>query len=59
MTVVEPSKFTLTMNPKPFVISEVNAGMVPAASENMLNAKELPEVDTPSGEVNAAPERIT
>jgi hypothetical protein len=37
----------------------VRAGIVPAASENMLKAKVLPEVETPSGELNAGPKRLT
>ena len=57
-TVVVPSRFTFTVNAKPSVVLVVNAGMVPAASENMLNPKVLPEVDTPSGELNAGPNKL-
>ena len=40
---------------KPSVVSLVSAGTVPSASENMLNAKVLPDVETPSGELSAGP----
>ena len=55
VTVVEPSRFTSTVNANPSVVSVVRAGIVPAASEKMLNANVLPEVETPSGELNAGP----
>jgi hypothetical protein len=58
-TVVVPSRFTSTVKAKPLVISLVRTGIVPAASENMLNAKVLPEVDVPSGELSAGPKRLT
>jgi len=44
---------------KPSLIFIVRVGIVPAASENMLKANLLPEVDTPSGELNAGPSRLT
>jgi len=43
------------VNAKPSVVSLVNTGIVPAASEYMLKANVLPEVDTPFGELNAEP----
>jgi len=58
VTVVEPSRFTVTMKAKPSVVSVVRAGIVPAASENMLQANVLPEVATPSGELSAGPYRL-
>jgi len=58
VTVVVPSRFTLTSNANPSVVSVVNAGSVPAASENMLKARVLPEVDTPSGELKAGPDNV-
>jgi hypothetical protein len=57
--VVVPSRFTSTVTAKPSVVSLVSVGIVPAASENMLNAKELPEEDVPSGEVSAGPNKLT
>jgi hypothetical protein len=42
-------------NPAAFI---VRAGIVPAASENMLKANVLPEDDTPSGELYAGPPRL-
>lgn len=54
-SVVVPSRLTLTVNANPSVISLVSTGIVPAASENMLNAKVLPEVDMPLGELRAGP----
>ncbi len=39
----------------PFTLSVVSVGIVPAKSENILNANVLPEVDTPSGELIAGP----
>jgi len=59
VTVVVPSRFTSTVKAKPSVVSLVSAGIVPAASENMLNANVLPDVDTPSGELRAGPNRLT
>jgi hypothetical protein len=53
--VVVPSKFTLTVNANPSTRSLVRAGVVPSGSENTLNANALPEVDVPSGELNAGP----
>src|SRR5271167_1355675 len=53
VTVVVPSRLTSIVTAKPFVVSEVSTGIVPAGSENMLNANALPEVEVPSGEVNA------
>ena len=58
-TVVVPSRFTSILKANPFVRSVVKAGTVPAALENMLNAKVLPEVDVPSGVLNAGPYRLT
>src|ERR1035441_7383625 len=58
VTLVVSSRFTFTVNAKPSVVSLVNTGIVPAESENMLNANVLPEVDTPSGELNAGPYRL-
>jgi hypothetical protein len=55
VAVVVPSRFTSTVNADPLVVSLVNAGIAPAASENMLNANVLPEVDVPSGELKAGP----
>ena len=54
--VVVPSRFTSTRSANPLG-SPVSAGTLPAASENMLKAKLVPEVDTPSGELNAGPNR--
>ena len=59
MTVVDPSRLMSTVAAKPSVRSVVKAGTVPAASENMLKAKVLPEVDTPSGEFTAGPYNLT
>src|SRR5260370_37630678 len=59
VTVVVPSRFTSTVKAHPCVASVVRAGMVPAGSENMLKANVLPEVEVPSGEVNAGPYRLT
>jgi hypothetical protein len=42
------------LNANPLAIFDVSAGIVPAASEDMLNANELPEVETPSGALGAA-----
>jgi len=53
--VVEPSKFTLTVNAMAFTSSLVRAGVMPSGSENMLKANALPDVDVPSGELNAGP----
>jgi hypothetical protein len=50
LTVVVPCKFTFTVNAHPSVISLVKTGVVPSASENMLKADVLPDVDTPSGD---------
>ena len=58
-TVVVPSRFTPTVKAKPSVVSVVRAGIVPAASENMLKANALPEVETMSGELRAGPLRLT
>ena len=44
------------MAAKPSSISVVRVGIVPAESENMLNAKTLPAVDIPSGDIRAEPE---
>jgi hypothetical protein len=52
---VVPSRLTSAVNANPSVVSVVRAGIVPAASENMLKANALPDVDTPSGELNAGP----
>ena len=57
-TVVVPFRFTSTVNANPSVVSVVRTGIVPAASENMLKANVLPEVDVPSGELNAGPKRL-
>jgi hypothetical protein len=57
--VVVPSKFTFMMNVKPLVVSVVNTGFLAAVSANMLNASVLPEVDIPSGEINAGPNTLT
>jgi len=59
VTVVEPSRFTSMVKAVPKVVSVVSTGIVPAGSENMLKAKVLPEVDTPSGELSAGPYRLT
>jgi len=40
---------------KPLIVSAVRVGIVPAASENMLNANVLPEVETPSGALREGP----
>jgi hypothetical protein len=53
--VVDPSRFTLSVTAKPSVVSEVSTGTVPAASENILKANKLPDVETPSGEFIAGP----
>ena len=59
VTVVVPSSFTSTVKANPLVVSVVRTGIVPAASENMLKANLLPDVDVPSGELNAGPNRPT
>ena len=59
VTVVDPSRFTSIVKAKPLTVSLVRTGMVPAASENMLKANVLPEVDFPSGELKAGPNRLT
>ena len=59
VTVVEPSRFTPTVTAKPSAVLEVNAGIVPAASANMLNANALPEVAMPLGALNAGPDTLT
>jgi len=46
---------TLMVAANPLVESVVSVGTVPAASENMLKANVLPDVETPSGAVNAGP----
>jgi hypothetical protein len=55
VTVVVPSRFKFNAAAKPSVVSVVRTGTVPAESENMLNAKMLPDVDTPSGALSAGP----
>jgi len=55
VNVVVPSRLILTVTANPLIVSVVSAGMVPALSENILKAKLLPEVDTPSGELRAGP----
>ena len=55
VTVVVPSRLTFTVNANPLVVSLVSAGMVPAASENILNANVLPEVEAPLGALRAGP----
>ena len=55
VTVVVPSRFTLTVKANPSVVSLVSAGIVPAALENMLKAKVLPDVAVPFGKLNAGP----
>jgi hypothetical protein len=57
-TLVVPSRFSSTVKAQPAAL-DVSVGMVPAASENMLNANVLPEVETPSGELSAGPKRLT
>ncbi len=52
---VVPSRFTFTVKANPSAVSVVRAGTVPAASENILNANVLPEVETPSGALRAGP----
>jgi len=59
VTEVLPSKFTLTVNANPLVVSFVSTGIVPPASENMLKANVLPEVDKPSGALCAAPKKLS
>lgn len=59
VTVVVPSRFTFSVNPKPSVKSEVNVGVIPTWSENILNANVLPDVETPSGALNAGPKKLT
>jgi len=54
-TAVVPSRFTPTVKANPLAVSVVRAGIVPPGSENMLKANTLPDVDVPSGELNAAP----
>ncbi len=58
-TVVVPLRFTSTRTAKPSVRLVVSVGMVPAASENMLNANVLPDVELPLGEFNAGPNKLT
>ncbi|SRR5579885_2962983 len=53
VTLAVPSRFVLIVAANPSVKSVVSVGTVPAASENMLNAKVLPDVDVPSGELIA------
>ena len=55
VTEVVPSRLTPTVNANPLVASLVSVGIVPAASENILNANVLLEVETPSGELRARP----
>src|ERR1700693_1792497 len=59
VTVVVPSRFTSIVAANPLVRSVVSAGTVPAGSKNMLNANVLPEVDVPSGELTADPNKLT
>ena len=47
------------VNANPAAIFVVRVGIVPAASENMLKANVVPDEDTPSGEFNAGPSRLT
>jgi hypothetical protein len=57
--VVVPSRFTSIVTAKPSVVSLVSVGIVPLLSENMLNAKELPDEDVPFGDVSAGPDKLT
>jgi hypothetical protein len=50
-----PPTFRARVPAKPLTVSEVRTGIVPAASENMLNANALPDMDAPSGEFTAGP----
>lgn len=53
VTVVVPSRLIAIKKANPSLVSVVRTGIVPAASENMLKANVLPEVETPSGELTA------
>src|SRR5271165_1447030 len=55
VTVVVPSRFTSTVKANPSVVFAVRTGVVPVASENMLKANVLPEVDVPSGVLKTGP----
>ena len=57
--VVVPSRFVSTLKANPSVVLLVKTGVVPTASENMLNANVLPDVEVPSGEVKAGPNSET
>src|ERR1035437_454062 len=59
VAVVVPSRLTPIVKANPSVVSLVRAGTVPAASANTLKANVLPEVDPPSGELNAGPNKLT
>jgi hypothetical protein len=59
VTVAVPSGLTPTVAPNPSITSVVSTGMVPAASENMLNPKVLPDAEVPSGEFTAGPNSLT
>ena len=56
---VEPSRFTRTVNAMPSTRSLVRAGLVAPGSENMLKPNELPDDEVPSGELRAGPYKLT
>ena len=58
-TVVVPSRLIFTVAANPSTKSVVRTGTVPAASENMLKANALPDVEVPSGELRAGPYSLT
>jgi len=55
VTGVVPLRLTSAVKAHPLIASVVRTGIVPAASENMLKANVLPEVDVPSSELCAGP----
>src|SRR5260370_6884352 len=57
VTKVVPLRLTSVVNANPLG-SLVNFGTVPAASENMLKANVLPDVDVPSAELKPVPQRL-
>ena len=58
VTEISPSKLIFARAANPSVRSVVSVGMVPAASENMLKANVLPELDVPSGVFTAGPKNL-
>jgi hypothetical protein len=58
MTAVLLSRFTPMVAANPSTRSVISAGIVTPASENMLNAKVLPDVAVPFGVLSAGPYSI-